>query len=148
MCLAIVRKWLHTCSKCIIVGSLSNSLLFTHDTRLLSIYTFVCSEHYLMIEREGGHDIEKKHKVTFESWFQNNIYNGKHKAKNVSKQLYHLSLRPDRQIRLYRGCIVNRVRFYIKECAKTRTTQSSEFVVKGGYNTSDDEYNGELKNIF
>jgi hypothetical protein len=47
MCLATVRKMLHTCNKCIIVGSLSNSLLFTHDTILLLMtYTFLQSEHY------------------------------------------------------------------------------------------------------
>jgi hypothetical protein len=33
MYLATVRKQLHTCSKCIIMGSLSDSLLFTHDAR-------------------------------------------------------------------------------------------------------------------
>jgi hypothetical protein len=27
------KETVHTCSKCIIVGSLSDSLLFTHDTR-------------------------------------------------------------------------------------------------------------------
>jgi hypothetical protein len=78
-----------------------------------------------MIEMEGGHDIEKKHEATFEHWFRDNIYYGEHNAENVSKQLYHLSLGPDRQVRSYRGCIVNRVRFHTKECIETRTTQNS-----------------------
>ena len=101
-----------------------------------------------MIEREGGHDIEKKHEATFERWFRDNIYGGERNIENVSEQLYHLSLGPDRQVRSYRGCIVNGVRFHTKECAETRTTQNSGIVVKGGYNTSDDEYYGELKNVF
>jgi hypothetical protein len=101
-----------------------------------------------LIEREGGHDIEKKHEATFERWFRDNIYSGERNAENVPEQLYHLSLGPDRQVRSYRGCIVNGVRFHTKECAETRTTQNSGIVVKGGYNTSDDEYYGELKNIF
>ena len=101
-----------------------------------------------MIEREGGHDIEKKHEATFERWFRDNIYSGGRSVENVSDQLYRLSLGPDYQVRSYRGCIVNGVRFHTKECAETRTTQNSGIVVKGGYNTSDDEYYGELKNIF
>jgi hypothetical protein len=101
-----------------------------------------------MIEREGGHDIEKKHEATFERWFRDNIYSGERNVENVPEQLYHLSLGPDRQVRSYRGCIVNGVRFHTKECAKTRTIQNSGVVVKGGYNTLDDEYYGELKNIF
>jgi hypothetical protein len=43
---------------------------------------------------------------------------------------------------------VNEVRFHTKECIETRTIQSSEIVVKCGYNMSDDEYFDELKNIF
>jgi hypothetical protein len=61
---------------------------------------------------------------------------------------YHLSLRPDYQVRSYKGCIVNEVRFHTRECAETRTIQNSRIVVKGGYNTSDDEYYDELNNIF
>jgi hypothetical protein len=101
-----------------------------------------------MIEKEGGHDIAKKHEATFERWFRDNIYSGERNAKNVPKQLYHLSLEPDRQVKSYRGRTVNGVRFYTKECAETHTTQSSGIVVKGGYNTSDNKYYGELKNIF
>ena len=93
-----------------------------------------------MIKREGSHDIEKKHEATFKHWFRDNIYSGERNVENVQEQLYHLSLGPNRQVRSYIGCIVNVVRFHIKECAETRTTQSSGIVVKGGYNTSDDEY--------
>ena len=49
-----------------------------------------------MIEKEGGHDIEKKHEATFECWFQDNIYGGECNVENVPEQLYHLSLGPDR----------------------------------------------------
>ncbi|XP_059454976.1 uncharacterized protein LOC132185188 [Corylus avellana] len=73
-----------------------------------NIFARARCEHYQMIEREGGHDIEKKHEATFERWFRDNMYNG----------------------------------------GQTRTTQNSGIVVKGGYNTLDDEYYGELKNIF
>jgi hypothetical protein len=98
-----------------------------------------------MIEKEGGHDIAKNHEATFERWFRDNIYNGERNAENVPKQLYHLSLKSDRQVKSYRGHTVNGVRFYTKECAETHTTQSSGIVVKGGYNTSDNKYYGELK---
>jgi hypothetical protein len=42
---------------------------------------------------------------------------------------------------------VNEVRFYTKEYAQTCTTQSRGIVVKGGYNMSNIEYYGELKNV-
>lgn len=89
-----------------------------------------------MIEREGGPDIEKKHEANFECWFHKHLYNCRHNIENVSKQLYHLACGLDRQVRLYRGCIVNGVRYQTKECAQTHTTQNCGVAVKGEHGTS------------
>jgi hypothetical protein len=109
--------------------------------------TFICSEHYKLIEREGYHDIQKKHEANFERWFRDHIYSGESNAKNVPKQLYDLACGSEHQIRSYRGCIVNEVRFHTKEYAQIRTTQNSGVVVRGEHKTSTIKYYGELKNI-
>jgi len=108
---------------------------------------FLCREHYHMIEREGGPNIRKKHEANFERWFHKHLYNCRLNAENVSKQLYHLACGPDQQVRSYRSCIVNGVRYQTKECAQTRTTQNCGVAVKGEHDTSTIEYYGELKRI-
>lgn len=117
---------------------------------LMIIYQYVyfsCSEHYNMIKREGGRDIDKKHEANFERWFHKRLYNSGRTAANDSKHLYDLACGPDRHVRSYRGCIVNGVRYHTKECAETRTTQNSGVSVSGEDETSITEYYGELKNI-
>jgi hypothetical protein len=101
-----------------------------------------------LIERDGCHDIQKKHETNFERWFRDNIYRGACNAGNVPKPLYDLACGPERQVRSYRGCIVNGVRFHTKECAQNRTTQNSGVVVRGEHNKSIIEFYGELRNIF
>jgi hypothetical protein len=109
--------------------------------------TFICSEHYELIKREGCHDIRKKHEANFERWFRHQICIGGRNAENVPKQLYDLACGSERQVRSYRGCIVNGVRFHTKEYAQIRTTQNSGVVVRSEHKTSIIEYYGELKNI-
>jgi hypothetical protein len=108
---------------------------------------FLCSEHYHMIERKGDPGIEKKHEANFERWFHKHLYNCRRNAENVSKQLYHLACGPDHQVRSYRGCIVNEVRYQTKECAQTRTTHNYGVAVKGEHDTLTIQYYGELKRI-
>ena len=122
MCLATIRKWLHTCKKCRIEGFLS--LHYVHSWHKMITYncTFLRSDHYQMIESGGCLDIEKKHEAKFERWFQDHIHSCGRNAENVPKWLYHFSCRHDHQVRSYRDCIVNGVRFHTKECAQTRTT--------------------------
>jgi hypothetical protein len=43
---------------------------------------------------------------------------------------------------------MNGIKFHTKEFVKNYTTKNNEIIVKGRYNTSDDEYDGKLKNIF
>jgi hypothetical protein len=100
-----------------------------------------------LIERDGCHDIQKKHEANFERWFRDNIYHGGRNAENVPKPLYALACEAECQVRSYRSCIVNGVRFHAKECAQNRTTQNSGVVVRGEHNTSINEYYGELRNI-
>jgi hypothetical protein len=54
-----------------------------------------------MIEREGCHDILKKHEANFERWFRDHIYSGGRNAENVPKQLYDLACGPEPQVKLY-----------------------------------------------
>jgi hypothetical protein len=93
-----------------------------------------------MIEREGGPDIRKKHEENFERWFHKHLYNCRCNAENVAKQLYHLAYEPYQQVRSYRSCIVNGVRYQTKECAQTPTTQNYGVAVKGEHDTSTIEY--------
>jgi len=123
-------------------------VIFTHDAIITNNFSFLYNEHYQIIESEGYHDIEKKHEANFARWFRDHIYSNGRNAKNVPKKLYNLACGPDCQVRSYRGCIVNGVKFHTKECAQTRTTQNSGGgVVRVGYDTSNNEYYGELKNV-
>jgi hypothetical protein len=64
-------------------------------------------------------------------WFRDHIYNGGCNVENLLKQLYDLPCESDRQVRSYRGCImnVNGVRFHTKQCEHTCTTHNSGIVV-------------------
>ena len=108
---------------------------------------FYCSEHYKMIKREGGIDIEKKHEANFECWFHKRLYNRRCSADNGSKKLYDLACGPDFHVRSYRGYIMNGVRYHTKEYAETCTTQNSGIFVLDDNGNSITEYCGELKNI-
>jgi hypothetical protein len=80
--------------------------------------TFICREQYQLIEREGCHDIQKKHEANFERWFRDHIHSCGCNAEYVPKPLFDLACGSKRQVRSYRGCIVNGVRFHTKECAR------------------------------
>jgi hypothetical protein len=103
------------------------------------------SEHYDKIEGEGIVDIQHKHEDEFETWFRHRICGPN--AENVSKQLYDLASGPDHQVAMYKGCIVNGVRFHIKDYERTLRTQNSGIVVQGEHNMKNIEFYGELKNI-
>ena len=97
------------------------------------------------IEREGTIDIDHKHEVEFESWFQNRIC--RRNAVNVSQELYSLACGPDPQVAFFKGCIVNGVRFHTKARDRTRRTQNSGIIVPSEHESMDINYYGELKNI-
>jgi hypothetical protein len=100
-----------------------------------------------MIEREGSLDIKKKHEANFEHWLYKRLYNSRHNADNGSKQLYDLACGPDHHVKSYRSYIVNGVRYYTKEYAKTRTSQNNSIFVSGDKCNAVTEYYSELKNI-
>ena len=79
-----------------------------------------CSEHYLKIEWEGIIDIDHKHKVEFESWIQNCIC--KSNVANVSQKLYNLACGSDSLDVVYKGHIVNGIRFHTKNHEHTHHT--------------------------
>jgi hypothetical protein len=83
---------------------------------VLLIYS-LCSEHYDKIEGEGTVDIQHKHEAEFETWFRHRICGPN--AENVSKQLYDLASELGHQVAMYKGSIVNGVRFHIKDVPKT-----------------------------
>jgi 3-deoxy-D-arabino-heptulosonate 7-phosphate (DAHP) synthase class II len=61
--------------------------------------------------------------MTFKrSMRRDNIYHGGRNAENVPKPLHDLACGAERQVRSYRGCIVNGARFHTQECAQNRTT--------------------------
>ena len=93
-----------------------------------------------MIEREGCFDIEKKLKANFERWFHKRLYNSTCSTNNESKQLYDIACGPNRHVRLYRGCIMNGVRYLMKECAETRTIQNNGIFVSSDDNNSVTDY--------
>ena len=108
---------------------------------------FSCSEHYNMIEREGGLGIVRKHDSNFECWLHKRLYNSKRILDNGSKQLYDLACGHNRHVRSYRGCIVNGVRYHTKECTETRTIQNNGIFVSNDDDNSITKYYDELKNI-
>jgi len=93
-------------------------VMFTNNAIITNNFTFLYSEHYQIIKNEGYHDFEKKHEATFARWFRDHIYSNGRNAENVPKELYNLACGPDRQVRSYRGCIVNGVRFHTKNVHK------------------------------
>jgi hypothetical protein len=66
-----------------------------------------------MIKREGSIDIEKKHEANFERWFHKDLYN--YGVMQRMSQTNYIILH-GHQVRSYRGCIVNGVRYQMKEC--------------------------------
>jgi hypothetical protein len=85
--------------------------------------------------------------ANFDCWFHKRLYNSRCSIDNGSKQLYDLACGPDRHVRSYRCCIVNGVRYHMKEYAETHTTQNIGIFVSGDDGNSVTEYYGELKNI-
>lgn len=144
MCLTIVRKLSRTWSKCNIY-CLFHLCVVCLIMEMSTYMYFSCSEHYEKLLGEGSLDINEKHEAEFERWFQDRICG--RNAVNVSKQLYDLACGPDYQVKLYRCCIVNGVRFQTKELAQNRTTQNSGIVVEGEDGTLNTEFYGELRNI-
>jgi hypothetical protein len=67
-----------------------------------NICTFICNEHYQLIEREGCHDIQKKHEANFECWFRDHIYSGGRNVENVPKLLYDHACGSECQVRSYK----------------------------------------------
>jgi len=105
----------------------------------------LCSEHYDKIEGEGTVDIQSKHEAEFESWFQYHICG--HIVETVSKQIYDLACRPDHQVAMFKGCIVNGIRFHIIDYEQTLRTQNSGIIVPGEHHMTNIDFYGELKNI-
>ncbi|KAK9994727.1 hypothetical protein SO802_024430 [Lithocarpus litseifolius] len=103
------------------------------------------TEHYLKIQGEGIIDIDHKHEVEFENWFQNRICGSD--ATNVSQELYSLACGSDALVADYKGCIVNGVRFHTKDREHTRRTQNSGVFVLGEYGVTKSDYYGELRNV-
>jgi hypothetical protein len=115
MCLTIVRKLLRTWGKCSIDCLFDLCVIYL--IMEMNTCNFLCSEHYQKISGEGSLDIENRHEAEFEHWFQNRICGCN--AGNVLKQLYDLACGPSHQVRSYRSCIVNGVKFHIKEREQT-----------------------------
>ena len=106
---------------------------------------YLLCEHHAEIEREGTIDIDHKHEVEFEIWFQNRIC--RRNAVNVSQELYSLACGPDPQVAFFKGCIVNGVRFHTKVRNQTRRTQNNGITIPGEHESMNINYYGELKNI-
>ena len=66
---------------------------------------------------------------------------------NVSQELYSLACGPDSQVSFFKGCIMNGVRFHIKNCNRTCCTQNSGITVPGEHGSMTINYYGELRNI-
>ncbi|KAK9993895.1 hypothetical protein SO802_023598 [Lithocarpus litseifolius] len=97
------------------------------------------------IQGEGIIDIDHKHEVEFENWFQNCICGSD--ATNVSQELYSLACGSDALVAAYKGCIVNGVRFHTKDREHTRRTQNSGVFVSGEDGVTKTDYYGELRNV-
>jgi hypothetical protein len=105
----------------------------------------LCSEHYDKIEGEGTVDIQSKHEAEFESWFRHRICG--HNVETMSKQIYDLACGMDHQVAMFKGCIVNSIRFHIKVYEQTLRTQNSGIIVPGEHRMTNIDFYGELKNI-
>jgi hypothetical protein len=90
-------------------------------------------------------EIQSKHEAEFENWFRHRICG--HNVETVSKQIYDLACGPDHQVAMFKSCIVNGVRFHIKDYERTLRTQNSGIIVPREHRMKNIDFYGELKNI-
>jgi hypothetical protein len=63
----------------------------------------------------------------------------------VCKQIYDLACGPNHQVAMFKCCIVNGVRFHIKDYERTLRTQNSDIIVPGEHRMTNIDFYGESK---
>ncbi|KAG8365793.1 hypothetical protein BUALT_Bualt17G0008800 [Buddleja alternifolia] len=107
------------------------------------------SKHLEELKRTNDRGIEKRHQEQFCNWFRDHINLLHHKhPEEVSEDLWALANGPQAYLtKFYSGCIVNEVRFHIKDRDDHRTTQNSGLVVEGEHQNNMIEFYGFLTRL-
>ncbi|KAG8374840.1 hypothetical protein BUALT_Bualt10G0037400 [Buddleja alternifolia] len=107
------------------------------------------SKHKEQLKKINEKDIEKCHAEHFHNWFREHI-NMLHlqSSKEVSEELWAMANGPQRYLtKFYSGCIVNEVRFHIKDRDDNQTTQNSKLFVEGEHKNEKMEFYGLLTRV-
>ncbi|CAH9105405.1 unnamed protein product [Cuscuta europaea] len=96
----------------------------------------------------GCENIDKEHKEKFPAWFKKHMHSlYKQEPSRANESLYSLACAPHRCVRKYSGCIVNGVRFLIKDRDTHRKSQNSGIVVEGNHGEEIINFYGVLTEI-
>ncbi|XP_040994301.1 uncharacterized protein LOC121240842 [Juglans microcarpa x Juglans regia] len=101
-------------------------------------------EHHNILKEEDPHNINRRHRSQFPSWFKSRRAI---RPSEVINDIYALACGPDPWVASYAGCIMNGVRFHTKERERHRRTQNSGVVVYGEHNGSPIDFYGVLHDI-
>ncbi|XP_007226196.2 uncharacterized protein LOC18791599 [Prunus persica] len=106
------------------------------------------NEHRQILERESLFNIEHRHRQSFPQWFKHHVkalYS--EESTLVTKEVYALSYGPDERVCTYTGCVVNGIRWHVKDIEETRTTQNSGVMVPGTHADQESNFYGRLVSV-
>lgn len=92
--------------------------------------------------------LEERHRKQFPKWFKGHVkalYD--QKSVLVTEELYALAQGPSRRCVQHTGCIVNGVRWRIKQIDQNKTTQNSGVMTMGSHEDEACTYYGKLVNV-
>ncbi|KAL6345885.1 hypothetical protein AAG906_020467 [Vitis piasezkii] len=116
---------------------------FSKSSAIWNVLTKVCttSEHMEQLEKETNDNLFQRQKQLFPKWFAN------HDHRSYLDELYSLASGLDRRVSLYHSCVVNGIRFHIKDRDDRHTTQNSGVLVSGDHYEDMIDFYGVLPNV-
>ncbi|KAL6214304.1 hypothetical protein ACLB2K_013740 [Fragaria x ananassa] len=105
-------------------------------------------KHRTILERESHLNLDERQRKSFPQWFKNHIKELYiERSDDVTKELYVLSHGLYARVATYTICMLNGVKWHVKQIENNRSVQNSGIMVPGSHGQRESNFYGQLVSI-